>query len=138
MFDHRGGNCVRSADEFLVSATLTATCSNDVSREERSRSSIVNNTRGLNAHKRPSVRDLSLVKSCCDELRMDVQASLIPGYTQVDEFQHESDYEDIEGEVVEEVEYITLDLGSVEPTLVPSSSSFRLVVSHLYLLFSFD
>ena len=35
---------------------------------------------------------------------------------------------DEEYESEEEVEYVTLDLGAVEPALVPSSSSFRLIV----------
>jgi hypothetical protein len=49
--------------------------------------------------------------------------SLCPGYVQVEHFADDSEYED---EV--EVSYVTLDLGSVEPTLVPSSSSYRLIV----------
>ena len=36
---------------------------------------------------------------------------------------------DEEYESDEEVEYVTLDLGAIEPALVPSSSSFRLIVS---------
>ena len=35
---------------------------------------------------------------------------------------------DEEYESEEEVEYVTLDLGTVEPALVPSSSSFRIIV----------
>jgi len=34
--------------------------------------------------------------------------------------------EDVDYE--EEVEYVVLDLGSIEPTLVPSSSTYRLIV----------
>ena len=51
--------------------------------------------------------------------------SLFPGYKHVESFGPDSEYEDAE----EEVEYVTLDLGTVEPTLVPSSSSYRLIVS---------
>ena len=51
--------------------------------------------------------------------------SLFPGYKHVESFGADSEYEDAE----EEVEYVTLDLGTVEPTLVPSSSSYRLIVS---------
>ncbi|KAH9927594.1 uncharacterized protein B0H18DRAFT_1002680 [Fomitopsis serialis] len=49
-------------------------------------------------------------------------ASLAPGYKQVDAFGPDEDYES-----EEEVIYVTLDLGAVEPALVPSSSSFRLI-----------
>ncbi|KAM5530680.1 hypothetical protein V8D89_015652 [Ganoderma adspersum] len=48
-------------------------------------------------------------------------ASLLPGYKHVESFGPDSEYEE------EEVEYVTLDLGTVEPTLVPSSSSYRLI-----------
>jgi general transcription factor 3C polypeptide 6 len=48
---------------------------------------------------------------------------LIPGYKQVEKFGADEEYED------EEVSYVTLDLGSVEPTLLPSSSTYRLIVS---------
>ncbi|KAF5378107.1 hypothetical protein D9615_007567 [Tricholomella constricta] len=50
-------------------------------------------------------------------------ASLCPGYKHVDAFDPPNDYEDDE----EEVTYVTLDLGSIEPTLVPSSSTYRLI-----------
>lgn len=51
--------------------------------------------------------------------------TLIPGYTQVEAFGPDEEYE---GE--EEVSYITLDLGAtIEPTLVASSSTYRLIVS---------
>ncbi|TBU27093.1 hypothetical protein BD311DRAFT_666116 [Dichomitus squalens] len=49
-------------------------------------------------------------------------AGLFPGYKHVETFGPDCEYED-----EEEVEYVTLDLGTVEPTLVPSSSSYRLV-----------
>ncbi|KAL5480462.1 hypothetical protein ACEPAI_1732 [Sanghuangporus weigelae] len=48
---------------------------------------------------------------------------LFPRYKHVENFGPEEDYEDDE---VEEC-YVTLDLGSVDQTLVPSSSSYRLV-----------
>ena len=51
--------------------------------------------------------------------------SLCPGYRQVDAFGPNEDYED------EEVTYVTLDLGNIEPTLVPSSSTYRLIVCNL-------
>jgi hypothetical protein len=57
------------------------------------------------------------------ELRMPT-SSLFPGYKQVDAFADDDLYE---GE--EEVRYVTLDLGSIEPTLVPSMSEYQLIVS---------
>ncbi|KAH6903851.1 hypothetical protein BKA70DRAFT_1193898 [Coprinopsis sp. MPI-PUGE-AT-0042] len=47
--------------------------------------------------------------------------SLVPGYTQVESFGDDDEYEE------EEVSYVTLDLGGVEPTLVPSASSYHLI-----------
>lgn len=41
----------------------------------------------------------------------------------MDAFGPDEHYED------EEVTYVTLDLGSIEPTLVPSSTTYRLIVS---------
>ncbi|KAJ3719649.1 hypothetical protein DFJ43DRAFT_735005 [Lentinula guzmanii] len=49
-------------------------------------------------------------------------AGLCPGYKQVEEFGPDEEYED----EVEEF-YVTLDLGAVEPTLIPSSSTYRLI-----------
>ncbi|EIN07349.1 hypothetical protein PUNSTDRAFT_70589 [Punctularia strigosozonata HHB-11173 SS5] len=49
--------------------------------------------------------------------------TLIPGYRHVESFGPDEEYESGE----EEVEYVTLDLGTVEPTLVPSSSTYRLI-----------
>ncbi|TFK64449.1 hypothetical protein BDN72DRAFT_774548 [Pluteus cervinus] len=52
--------------------------------------------------------------------------SLVQGYKQVESFGPSEDYitdEDIDEETV----YVTLDLGNIEPTLVPSSTSYRLV-----------
>lgn len=58
---------------------------------------------------------------------------LCPGYTQVSSFGPDDAYERGEdGAVEEEVSYVTLDLGSVEPTLVPSSSNYRLIVSRFW------
>ncbi|TFK80168.1 hypothetical protein K466DRAFT_504357 [Polyporus arcularius HHB13444] len=56
-------------------------------------------------------------------------SALFPGYKQVEAFGPDEDYESHDGEVEEEVQYVTLDLGTVEPTLVPSSSSYRLILS---------
>lgn len=53
---------------------------------------------------------------------LDYPQELFPGYHQVEEFGSDADYED------EETTYITLDLGNVEPTLVPSASSYYLIV----------
>ena len=55
---------------------------------------------------------------------MSTSTSLVPGYKQVEDFGPDEEYESDE-----EVEYVTLDLGAIEPALVPSSSSFRLIVS---------
>ncbi|RPD56792.1 hypothetical protein L226DRAFT_574142 [Lentinus tigrinus ALCF2SS1-7] len=54
-------------------------------------------------------------------------SALFPGYKQVEAFGSDEDYETHDDQVEEEVEYVTLDLGTVEPTLVPSSSSYRLI-----------
>lgn len=54
---------------------------------------------------------------------------LFPGYQQVDSFGPDEEYELEE----EEVSYVTLDLGSIEPTLIPNSSTYRLIVSGLRL-----
>ncbi|PPQ74475.1 hypothetical protein CVT24_000126 [Panaeolus cyanescens] len=51
-------------------------------------------------------------------------ASLCPGYKYVESFGNEEEYED-----EEEVMYVTLDLGNVEPTLVPSSTEYRLITT---------
>ncbi|KAI0288732.1 hypothetical protein BC826DRAFT_1035868 [Russula brevipes] len=53
---------------------------------------------------------------------------LVPGFRQVDTFDSDECYErDEQGRVIEEISYVTLDLGAVEPTLVPSSSTYRLI-----------
>ncbi|KAK7460681.1 hypothetical protein VKT23_009396 [Stygiomarasmius scandens] len=49
--------------------------------------------------------------------------TLVPGYKQVEEFGPDEEYEDEEEEVV----YVTFDLGSIEPTLIPSSSEYRVI-----------
>ena len=56
---------------------------------------------------------------------MSSQASLVPGYIHVDNFGPDDGYESDE-----EITYVTLDLGAIEPTLLPSSSTYRLIVSH--------
>jgi general transcription factor 3C polypeptide 6 len=60
---------------------------------------------------------------------MSSDEQLAPGFRQVDVFGSDDVYERGEnGEVIEEVSYVTLDLGAVEPTLVPSTSTYRLIV----------
>lgn len=49
----------------------------------------------------------------------------LAGYVQVDEFGDDEEYEE------EEVVYVTLDLGAVQPTLLSSSASYKLIVSAL-------
>lgn len=55
---------------------------------------------------------------------MNRPASLCPGYIHVDAFNDE-EYEE------EEVMYVTVDLENIEPSLIPSSDSYRLIVSYL-------
>jgi general transcription factor 3C polypeptide 6 len=50
--------------------------------------------------------------------------TLFPGYTHVSAFTDDTEYES-----GEEVSYLTLDIGNVEPTLVPRSDVYRLIVS---------
>jgi general transcription factor 3C polypeptide 6 len=59
---------------------------------------------------------------------MNAPSSLCPGYKQVEAFGPEGEYEDDE-----EVSYVVLDLGNVEPTLVPTSSTYKLIVSSTFL-----
>lgn len=54
---------------------------------------------------------------------MKSDTSLFPGYKHVEAFSEDDDYEE-----EEEVCYVSLDLGSIDQTLVPSSSSYRLIV----------
>ena len=58
------------------------------------------------------------------QIAMNAPFSLCPGYKQVEAFGPDEEYED-----EEEVSYVVLDLGNVEPTLVPTSSTYRLIVS---------
>ncbi|PBK60303.1 hypothetical protein ARMSODRAFT_966184 [Armillaria solidipes] len=48
--------------------------------------------------------------------------SLCPGYHQVTQFGPDDDYEE-----EEEIFYVTLELGNVEPSLIPSCDSYHLV-----------
>ncbi|KAK0234826.1 hypothetical protein EDD85DRAFT_845508 [Armillaria nabsnona] len=50
--------------------------------------------------------------------------SLCPGYHQVTQFGPDDDYEE---EEEEEIFYVTLELGNVEPALIPSCDSYYLV-----------
>ena len=52
---------------------------------------------------------------------------MYPGFKQVSDFGPDEGYED------EEISYVTLDLGSVEPTLLPTSTSYRLMVSEVFV-----
>ncbi|KAI0075017.1 hypothetical protein K474DRAFT_1676667 [Panus rudis PR-1116 ss-1] len=56
-------------------------------------------------------------------------SGLVPGYRHVQEFSPIPDtYEtDSDGNIEEETFYVTLDLGTVEPTLVPKTSEYRLI-----------
>ncbi|KDQ14284.1 hypothetical protein BOTBODRAFT_32759 [Botryobasidium botryosum FD-172 SS1] len=54
--------------------------------------------------------------------RAEQQASLVPGYKQVEAFSPE-----LEDEYEEETTYVTLDLGLVGPSLVANSTSYRLI-----------
>ena len=64
---------------------------------------------------------------------------LAPGFRQVDAFDSDEHYErDENGEIVEEISYVTLDLGAVEPTLVPSSSTYRFIVRGYDVLLSYS
>ena len=55
---------------------------------------------------------------------MSKTTSLCPGYEQVEEFGPDEEYESEEA-----ISYVTFDLGNIEPTLIPSSSTYRLMVS---------
>lgn len=57
--------------------------------------------------------------------------SLYPGYRYVEKFADDEEYEE-----EEEVTYVTLDLGNVEPTLVPSSTEYRLIVRCYFFFIS--
>lgn len=62
---------------------------------------------------------------------MESASALLAGSRYVDRFTNGEDYEELDGQVVEDVEYIILDLGIIEPTLVPNTSTYRIVVSGL-------
>ena len=59
---------------------------------------------------------------------MQAPASICPGYKHVEAFSNDDDYYESEEEEEEQVSYITLDLGDVEPQLVPNASTYRLIV----------
>jgi len=62
---------------------------------------------------------------------MQPRSSLEPGFLHVDHFEDDAEYlSESGGDPMEEVSYVTLDLGTIEPTLLPSSSTYRLIVSH--------
>ncbi|KAF8451910.1 hypothetical protein L210DRAFT_3514180 [Boletus edulis BED1] len=64
------------------------------------------------------------IARCCQTIGNQMPATtLVPGYKQVDSFGPDEEYVDEE----EEVSYVTLDLGVVEPTLLPSTSTYRLI-----------
>jgi len=50
--------------------------------------------------------------------------SLFPGFKHVSSFSPDDSVYESE----EEVSYLTLDLGSIEPTLVPNTNEYRLIV----------
>ncbi|KAF9050990.1 hypothetical protein BDZ89DRAFT_977112 [Hymenopellis radicata] len=54
---------------------------------------------------------------------MNRASCLCPGYTHVDAFDPQDEYEEEE----EEVSYVVLDLENVDPSLIPSSSTYRLI-----------
>jgi hypothetical protein len=59
-------------------------------------------------------------------------SSLIPGYKLVETFGPDEEYETNDDDNVEEiVSYVTVDVAGVDPALIASSSSFRLIVSAL-------
>jgi hypothetical protein len=60
--------------------------------------------------------------------------TLFPGYTQVVAFGPDDEYLSEDEEVV----YVTLDLGPIEPTLVPNSATYRLIVRCSTDLYALD
>ena len=79
---------------------------------------------------------LALPATATAIIESDVMSSdmrLAPGSRQVDAFGPDECYErDENGEAIEEISYITLDLGPAEP-IVPSSSTYRLIVrGHMF------
>ncbi|KAI0028647.1 hypothetical protein K488DRAFT_11544, partial [Vararia minispora EC-137] len=59
---------------------------------------------------------------------MTSRIGLVPGYTHIERFEDGDDYvlED-DGQIQEEVSYVTLDVGNAEPTLLPNSTTYRLI-----------
>jgi len=66
---------------------------------------------------------------------MQAPASVCPGYTYVEAFSNDDDYYESEEE---EVSYVTLDLGDVEPQLVPNASAYRLIVRFSWTFIIYD
>lgn len=62
----------------------------------------------------------------------------LPSSTTTNDQDQNENNEGEESEYEEEIEYVTLDLGNIEPTLVPSSSTYRLIVRPPPLLFEVD
>lgn len=55
--------------------------------------------------------------------------TLYSGFKLVGQFDDDDQYEsDEDGDVDEEISYVTLDLGQIHPTLLPSCSSCRIAV----------
>ena len=55
---------------------------------------------------------------------MPAPTTLCSGFRRVEEFDPNEEYGS-----GEEVSYVIFDLGNIEPTLVPSSSTYRLIVT---------
>jgi hypothetical protein len=74
----------------------------------------------------PALRNghIFILKATTARQSTTMDTSPFTGYRQVDSFSPDEDYLSEEEEV-----YVTLDLGIVEPTLLSSSSTYRLVVS---------
>jgi general transcription factor 3C polypeptide 6 len=64
--------------------------------------------------------------------------SLVPGYKLVENFGPDDEYETVaDGDNVEEtVSYVTLDISGLDPALLASSSSYRLIVRTSYYRFT--
>lgn len=57
-------------------------------------------------------------------------SSLVPGYKLVESFGADDEYETTAdaNEVEEIVSYVTVDMSGIDPTLIASSSTYRLIV----------
>lgn len=88
-------------------------------RDRISRATIINYTSFI------SKIPFNMASSSAATFPSSPSVGLCPGYRHVEQFGPDEEYED-------EVEnfYVTLDLGAVEPTLIPNSSTYRLIVSH--------